>query len=777
MKYFIRSIIILHFLFIGFIGFSQSVTQTIRGKVIDKDAKTPLFGANLVIADSDPQIGVSSDFDGNFKFEELPIGRYNLIIYYMGYESRTIPNLLLGSGKEIVLTIELSESVINLNEVIVIDQKSKSETLNKMATVSARSFTVEETRKYAGSMNDPSRMASSFAGVNSSPSGNNDIIVRGNSPRGMLWRLEGIDIPNPNHFAEEGSTGGPISILNSATLNNSDFFTGAFPAEYGNAYSGVFDIKLRNGNNQKREYTIQAGILGTDCTLEGPFSKKSSASYLFNYRYSTLGMLNAIGINIAGDAVPEFQDLTFKVNLPTQKAGIFTLFGIGGISSVHEKDDLFRNDFRTDMGAMGLSNTYFLDEQTYIKSYVAYTGSRNIWTYEEPNENNAFYKKASENFIYETSKISTSINRKFNSRNVGKIGIIYNEMKYNLFTDSYDNETEQLITEVNEEGRTALLQTYANWKYRFNEELTFVGGLHSMYFMFNNNYTIEPRLGFKWQFKEKQALTGGFGIHSKMESLSTYFAINTAEDGTISQPNKDLDFTKAMHFVAGYENMLREDLFLKLEVYYQYLYDVPIENNDTSTFSSLNYSEGYTTRKLVNNGDGSNLGLELTLEKYFSNNYYFMVTSSIYDSKYKAADGIMRDTRYNGNYVFNLLGGKEFRIGKPEKKRTLTVSLKGTWAGGQRSTPIDMVQSDLEGYTVRHEDLAFSEQWNDFIRYDFKVSLTRNRPKATHTIELDIQNATNRLNVVGDYYDWDTGEVETFTQLGLVPVLNYRVEF
>jgi len=757
--------------------FSQVATQTIRGKVLDKDSKMPLFGANLVIAGSDPQIGSVTGDKGVFKFEKLPVGRYDVIVYYLGYETRTIPNLLLGSGKEIVLNIELAESVINLDEVVINDKKSKSETLNKMATVSARSFTVEETRKYAGSINDPARMASSFAGVNSSPSGNNDIIVRGNSPCGMLWRLEGIDIPNPNHFAEEGSTGGPISILNSATLNNSDFFTGAFPAEYGNAYSGVFDINLRNGNNQKRKYTIQAGVLGTDCTLEGPFKKGQPSSYLLNYRYSTLGLLNAVGIKIAGDAVPEFQDLTFKINVPTKNTGVFTLFGIDGISNVRENDDLFWNDFRTDRGAMGLINTYFLDEKTYLKSYVAYTGSKNIWTYKKPDENNSFYTKASENFIYQTGKVTANINRKFNSRNVSKAGVTYNNMKYDLFTDRYDHEINELIKEVDETGRTGLLQSYANWKYRLNEELTLVGGLHSMYFMLNYNFTIEPRLGFKWQFKTNQAFTGGMGVHTKMESLSTYFAIHTSEDGSFTQPNKNLDFTKAMHFVVGYENMLNKDLMLKLELYYQHLYNVPIEDNDTSTFSALNYSEGYTTRKLVNEGTGRNIGLEVTLEKYFSNNYYFMVTSSLYDSKYKGQDGMIRDSRYNGNYVFNVLGGKEFRIGKPEKKRTLSISLKGCWAGGQRTTPINIAQSEIEGNTVRHEELAFSEQWDDFIRYDFKVSLTRNCPKATHTIELDIQNVTNRLNIAGNYYSWDTDGIETFTQLGMVPVLNYRVEF
>jgi len=185
---------------------------------------------------------------------------------------------------------------------------------------------------------------------------------------------------------------------------------------------------------------------------------------------------------------------------------------------------------------------------------------------------------------------------------------------------------------------------------------------------------------------------------------------------------------------------------------------------------------GYTDRKLVNEGTGQNYGLELTFEKYFSKNYYYLFTASLYNSEYTAGDDKSRNTRYNGNYVLNLLGGKDFMLGK-NKKRILSLNLRGTWAGGQRTTPIDITQSEIKGYTVRNEQYAFSDQWQDYLRFDFKVSLTRHRKKASHTIELDIQNVTNRLNTVGDYYDSDSDEIETFTQLGILPILNYRVEF
>jgi len=277
-------------------AYSQSLVQTIRGRVIDIDSKAPLVGAVLFIEGADPMIGSITDAEGYFQFPDLPIGRYTVGVSCIGYENKSLPNQLLGAGKEVVIDIEMSESLKEIDEVVITARKNKGEPINDMSTVSARSITVEETQRFAGSFNDPSRLVSSYSGVMSDPSGNNDIIIRGNSPRGLQWRLEGVDVPNPNHFANEGATGGPISILNNTTLDECDFFSGAFPADYGDAYSGVFDVHLRKGNNKEREFTAQVGVIGMDVTAEGPFISQSLASYIINYRYSSLDLLTHAGI-------------------------------------------------------------------------------------------------------------------------------------------------------------------------------------------------------------------------------------------------------------------------------------------------------------------------------------------------------------------------------------------------------------------------------------------------------------------------------------------------
>ncbi|MBU3928481.1 MAG: carboxypeptidase-like regulatory domain-containing protein, partial [Bacteroidetes bacterium] len=248
--------------------FANNYSQTVRGYVIDQDTKMPVFGVNILIIGSDPPQGASTDENGYFKIENVQVGRISLRLSCMGYETSTIPNLVVGTGKEVFATFEMQESLINLNEIVISGAAEKGEVNNEMSLISARQVTVEETQRFAGSLDDPSRMVSAFAGVTSDPLGNNDIVVRGNSPKGILWKLEGVDIPNPNHFSDESTTGGPINALSSNMLANSDFYTGAFAPEYGNALSGIFDVMLRTGNNEKPEYTLGIGVLGVDLAAE-----------------------------------------------------------------------------------------------------------------------------------------------------------------------------------------------------------------------------------------------------------------------------------------------------------------------------------------------------------------------------------------------------------------------------------------------------------------------------------------------------------------------------
>ena len=320
--------------------FAQEFTQTIKGRIIDQQSKSPLIGVNIIILGSNPLKGSTTDAEGFYKIQQVAFGRNILKISYMGYKEQVIPNVLLTSGKQLILDIEMEEKVSVIQEVTVSAVAQRNNIDRGLVTVSGKSFDIEETRRFAGSRNDPARMVAGFAGVTSSNDSRNDIIVRGNTPSGVLWRLEGVDIPNPNHFGSLGATGGPVSMLNNNLLAKSAFLTGAFPAMYGNATAGVFDLQMRNGNNEKYEFMGQMGFNGVELGAEGPLSKNSKASFLINYRYSVLDLIKKLGLNFGtGSGVPAYQDLSLKINIPTEHLGTFSLFGVGGKSNIKFQDE------------------------------------------------------------------------------------------------------------------------------------------------------------------------------------------------------------------------------------------------------------------------------------------------------------------------------------------------------------------------------------------------------------------------------------------------------
>lgn len=760
-------------------------TQTIRGRIIDQDSKTSLIGANIILINSNPVKGTSSDIDGYFRIDKIHVGRVDLKVTCLGYEDKVVPNLLVTSGKEIVLEIELIESLIKIEEAVITANGHKSEALNEMATVSAKAFSVEETKRYAGSFNDPARMVSGYAGVTGDATGNNDIVVRGNSPKGILWKLDGIDIPNPNHFADEGSTGGPINALNSAMLNNSDFFSGAFAPEYGNAYSGVFDMKLRNGNNEKREYSASIGVIGMEATLEGPFSKNYKGSYLINYRYSSLDLLDKAGI-VDYYGVPKYQDLAFKFHLPTKKAGTFQVLGFGGLSSIYQEDFAEENedslirtsDFGADVGFAALKHIYPINDKTFITSYISASGTKNAIEYDKVNTVGNWYRAYHDEFVNTTLKASTSINSKINAHHRIKAGITYSDLGYNMLANEDALGSGSLNTELDTDGRAGLLQAYINWKYRITEDLTFVSGIHYMQFLLNNSNSFEPRLGLDWEFAPKQSLSFGFGLHSKVESISTYFArVEDESTGAISTPNEDLGLSKSMHLVLGYSNRISKNVNFKTEIYYQQLYNLAVENDPNSMFALSNIRGGYTNRDLVNEGTGYNYGLELTLERFFANDYYFLITGSLYDSKIEALKGGMRNSRFNGNYAANVLFGKEWKVGNASKNKTIGINTKVSYIGGHRYTPVDLEASIAAGYSVDQEDQYFAKKADDLFILNLALTYRRNREKTTHELKLDFQNATNNKAFVFDYYDDMTQSIEYAYQLPIFPTIIYTIQF
>jgi hypothetical protein len=759
---------------------SNQLTQTIRGKVTDSQNGLPIAGATLVLLPEQNNKVTFSDAGGLYRFENLPIGRYELVVKLLGYQETSIPNIVTGTGKEAVIDIQLTEKVQEIKTFEISSVGiNKSEAINELATVSARQFSVEETKRYAGALNDPGRMVQSFAGVSVNSDGNNDIVIRGNSPRGVLWRMEGIEIPNPNHFSNQGASGGAISMLSNNMMDNSDFLSGAFSAEYGNAASGVFDMRLRKGNNEKRESAFQLGVIGSDIALEGPFSKGGNSSYLINYRYSSLALLQKAGIKIVGDAIPVFQDLSFNFNFPTKKLGRFSVFGIGGLSGIKQeysgKTLIYQDKFNTSLGVSGITHSYIFNSNTWIKTVVAATGTTNKYRGNLLDTNNIFkYTDIEEDFTNSALRASVNLYHKIDRKNSLKAGFVASRLNYSMYSRFYDDIALKYDTRLNKTGSTGLLQMFGNWQHRFSDKLSLNTGLHYMHFLLNNRLSLEPRAGIKWNFSGNQNLSAGLGLHSRLEDLSVYFNQRINDEGKTETPNRNLDLSKSMHYVIGYETMLNPQWHFKSELYFQYLYKVPVNAEAKDHFSMINTNEGFTIIKAENSGDGRNLGLEFTLERYFSKSWYMMLTSSVYDSKYRGSDKILRNSAYNGNFAGSLLAGKEFAVGN---NKILSLNLRSLLAGGRRYTDLLQPETQATGTAVFDYSNAFESRGAFYRRLDLGISYTINKTKTSSVWKIDIQNVTNTLNEFGRYYNIDSRQIETATQAGIIPTLSYRIEF
>jgi hypothetical protein len=778
-----RIIAIVFSCFLSLISYSQIPTQVIRGRVIDLEARSGLEGAHVIVQHTDPIIGAVTNADGTFRIEKVPVGRHSLQASFMGYKTAIIPEILISSGKETVLSIELEEIPITEKEVEVKASIDKDKAINPMAMVSARSFNVEESRRYAGSVDDPMRAVSNFAGVASNAGVNsNQIMIRGNSPKGLLWRVEGADIPNPNHFAFVGTSGGGFTIFSSQVLSNSDFYTSAFPAQFGNALSGVFDIRFRNGNNARHEYALQLGIQGLDVSAEGPFSKNHTGSYLFNYRYSILYFLQYIDPSMK-NIIPSFQDLSFKINLPTPRAGTFSIIGIGGASGITSEpkqdsaswntlDDRSRSSLDNLMGAISVNHQIYLNRESFIRSYISATYSK--IASEESLMTSGYQMKPEESINHQDLRINASLtyNRKFGTRYTVRTGIIYTSLFYKLDVNSINPFT-GIYGQVNHgSGQTGMMQAYAEARNDFTNNFSLTGGLNFEYFFLNSHYSVEPRLALRWQLAPKHALSFGYGTHSQLEDIGVYLTEVPVNQSLSSQANRSLNYSRAQHFVVGYDYLIRQDMRLKIESYYQYLYGIPVIPG--SYYSQLNSTGYYISDSLVNKGSGRNIGIDITFEKFLTKQYYYLVTISLFDSKYKGGDGILRNTEFNTNYVINLLGGKEWTI---RSKNIFGFNLKCSFTGGEYYVPIDLQQSIALHREILDESAAYSKRLPAVFYLDLTLTYRTNHKKFSGIWALQIRNLLNQKPVVGYAYDDFNHTVEIQKSLGIVPLLSYKVEF
>ncbi|WP_108868050.1 TonB-dependent receptor [Aquimarina aquimarini] len=785
-------------LLLGYITSAQ--TGIVKGFVVDRQSEAPLPGATIELLNVEEAIGVITDIDGYFVLENVPLGRQTIRVSFIGFESVTLPNIVVTSGKDASVNVSLTEAFDRLDEIIITSETSKAKAINKLTSVSARQFGVEEVTRFSGGRSDVGRLAANFAGVSAPDDSRNDIVIRGNSPVGLLWRLEGIPIPSPNHFSTVGTTGSPVSALNPNLLKNSDFITSAFPSEYGNAIGGVFDLGFRKGNIDDYEFTGQVGVFsGLEAMAEGPLGK-NNGSFLVSGRYS---MTSILGIGAGGtSAIPNYYDVSFNIDFGKSKLGNFSLFGIVGFSDIEfvgddiDEDDLFaaedENSFAdSGFGVIGLKHKVSIGNSSFLKTIIARSFAANEFQADRfINKNTAeerIIKYTESDNTESRITFSTLFNSKLSSKSTLRTGILIE----NFGIESVQRDREKqpdingdgdpdLFTFIDIDEGLTVIQPYIQGQFRLTKKLTLNAGVHSQYSSLNEQFVIEPRAGINYKIDKNHRFSLGYGIHHQPVSLPLLF-LNEEINGALKQTNRDLDFVRSTHYVLGYDVKISKGWRGKIEAYYQDIDNAAVEPF-LSSYSSLNEGADFGFENdrvsLVNEGTGYNQGIELTLEKFFRDGYYGLLTTSLFESKYKGSDGIERNTPFNNGYVLNLLAGKEFTIGKA-KKNVLFFDTKVTVSGGRYYTPVNLEASQLVGFEVLQEERAFSKQNDDYVRWDVKFGYKINSAskKRSHQFYIDLQNVTNNANIFTRRYNRLTNQVDQVDQIGFFPDFGYRFQF
>ena len=756
---------------------TERPTQTVRGIVLDSKTNAPIEFATVRIMNSG-SLGSTTDSLGRFRIDHVPVGRCNIQTSYVGYNANIFNEIPVTSSKEVYMEIPLDENVHSLAEVVIQPEIKKDKPLNAMAITGGHMISMEEAGRFANGFDDPARLSSAFAGV-AGDVGTNAVAIRGNSPQFTQWRLEGVEIPNPTHFADlTGLGGGFLSALSTQVIGNSDFYNGAFPAEYSNALSGIFDMQIRNGNNQKYEHTFQLGILGIDLASEGPISRKNGSSYILNYRFYTTSLATGNDMNL------KYQDLSFKLNFPTRKAGTFSIWGIGLIDR-YKPVTLDRDEWETqsdrqsgnttfDKAAGGITHKYLINADTYIRSSLAATYAKDHTEADQMTEDDKLVHVGDIRNSKWDIVFNSYLNKKFNSNHINRTGITITGLKYDLdykISPNFglDIPMEQ-ISKGN--GESCVLSAYSSSVINLSNHFTTSLGITAQYFTLNKNWTVEPRAALKWTFNPKHALALAYGLHSRRERLDYYFVEQEVNGKTES--NRYLNFSKAHHFGLTYDWNINSYMHLKVEPYYQYLFRIPVEEN--SSFSIINHQSFYLERILKNRGSGVNYGIDITLEQYMKNGFYYMITASLFKSRYKAGDHIWRNTRLDKNYLLNVLAGKEWMVGR-NKQNVLSLNGRIFFQGGDRYTPVDEEKSLIEHDIKFDETRAYSKKFNPSLNGDISFSYRINKKKISHEFSIKMLNVGMRTGMHFYQYNEKAHKIEKEDGSGMIPNISYKIYF
>jgi hypothetical protein len=426
------------------------------------------------------------------------------------------------------------------------------------------------------------------------------------------------------------------------------------------------------------------------------------------------------------------------------------------------------------MTASGLNHKIILGKKSLLSSAISFSGYTNTNTSGQFDTTMNLAPVADISEENYTIRLKSTLNHKFGPRHTNRTGIMINGIGYNYqnLANSDPAVQDTLDFRMNEKGNTYILQAFSQSLVQLGNDFTMNAGLHLLYFGLNGNYSIEPRIGLKWQAVTKHSLGIAYGKHSRIEPLRIYL-IEQQINGNSMLVNEDLEITKAHHFVLSYDWNINKQMRIKVEPYVQLLYDVPVTPD--SSFSMINYqNDMFIQSKLDNSGTGMNYGIDFTFERFMKKGLYYMVTASVYQSKYTGGDGVERNTRLNQNFALNLLGGKEWKV---KENNFFSVNGKVTVMGGLRYTPPDQEASRAVNGVVYDMDKLYENQWNTNFYLDISLNYRINRPKVSHNFILQAKNLTMQSELIGFSYNYLEQYAQPMELAIVLPYLSYKITF
>lgn len=770
--------------------------QTMRGYIIDRTTGNGIPDAFIELLNHSPRITATSEENGAFELLNVPVGHQRVRVELKGYYESIHAELVVG-GKQAIVRIPMDQEIVAGSVVTVEADRStikdkgrfrneKMETIDEMNPVSARAFNIEEVTKYVGGFGDPARIVTNFPGMFNIDDSQNYIVSRGNSPYGIQWMIEGVPMENPHHLATMGNTGAIFPLLNNNLLDNSDFVNGALSPQYSNVYSGVFDVNLRRGNNDRHEFMFQLSSYGAELMAEGPFKKKG-ASYMVAARVGVLDLLRQIGLDIGSNVILHYYDVNFKVDIPTKKFGHFSIFGIGGISDATllnegvDTSDIFAEQgldlyIHSNMGMAGVKHLIFFDKQTSLKTTISYV----IEDYKS-HRDTILPDTTIPYFNVKNFRQRIGISSVFGKKVTPQFSVRAGIHGYLHFIDVYDHwlQRDELHSWAND--IQVLTSAYVQAQYKFSQRLILTLGVQGMYWSLNkNSWAVEPRLALNWYLGARHKITVGYGWHSKIQSFTLSFFNKKLPDGSYDRSNRELIPTRSHHLVASYDVILGKFWGIKTNFYVQYSDRIPVQKTPSS-MSIANHGAFSIYPELVdweNTGESFGYGAELSIEKFFSHGYYGLLSAAYQRAFYRGSDMIWRNSAFDVQYISSLVMGKEFKIGK-QKRNTIYADLRFNLHGGMPYTPIDLDASRAAGHEILRNDLAYSERLGVYKRLDVRVGARFNHKKAkiSHHIYIEGINVAFLKNDLAIKYDVNTGELVRAKQFGFLPNLFYQLRF